>query len=94
MADKRNYTGAQLEDMNGKFDPLLEAVGNLQGQVKKIPKMSERLEKIEYNIAAIKLDASMTREDVKTIKIRSEKLEDIKDELSDLQKRVQALETA
>lgn len=92
MADKRNYTDALLEDMDSKFDLLLEAVGEMQNHVKKIPKMSERLEKIEHDITAIKLDASMTRSDVKTIKIRSEKIEDIKDELANLQKRVQTLE--
>lgn len=92
MPDK-NDADVLLEDMNSKFDAIMEAVGGLQDQVKKIPKMSERLEKIEYDISSIKLDASMTRSDVKTIKIRSEKLEDIKDDVNDLQKRIHILES-
>lgn len=87
-----DYTDILLEDINGKFDAILEAVGSMQDQVKKIPKMSERLEKIESDLVAVKLDASLTRSDTKLIKIRSEKLENIQDELMDLDKRVKVLE--
>lgn len=83
-----------LEDMNSKFDLILEAVGGMQNQVKKIPKMAERLEKIESDVVAVKLDASMTRNDARLIKIRTEKLEAIQDDVIDLQGRVKALETA
>lgn len=85
-------TDVLLEDMNGKFDAILEAVGVMQDQVKKIPKMAERLEKIESDLVAVKLNASLTRNDTRLIKIRTEKLEDIQDELKDLDKRLNSLE--
>lgn len=91
MADK-NYTDALLEDMNSKFELILEAVGGLQVQVKKIPKMAERLEKIEHDVNVIKLDASLTHNNTKIIKIRTEKLENIQDDLKSLEKRVKLLE--
>lgn len=93
MSGKDAYADVLLEDINSKFDAVLEAVGGMQDQNKKIPKMAERIEKMEHNIAAIKLDASLTRNDVSVIKIRTEKLESLHDEVSDLQKRVKTLES-
>ncbi len=93
MAEKKDYSEVLLEDMNSKFELILEAVGGMQDQVKKIPKMAERLEEIEHDITSIKLDTSITRHDVGLIKIRTEKLEEIQDEVKDLQKRVKVLET-
>jgi archaellum component FlaC len=87
-----NYAEVLLEDMNGKFELILEAVGGMQDQVKKIPKMSERLEKIEHDVNTIKLDTSLMHGDTRMIKIRTEKLEDIQDELRGLKKRVNTLE--
>ncbi len=93
MADK-NYSEVLLEDMNSKFELILEAVGSMQDQVKKIPKMAERIEKIEHDINTIKLDTMMTNNDTKIIKIRTEKLENLYDEVTSLQKRVKALESS
>ncbi len=94
MSDKNNYTDVLLENINSKFDAVLDAVGGVQANVNKIPKMAERIEKIESDLLIVKLDASITRNDVRLIKIRTEKLEEISDEVKSLQKRVKALETA
>ncbi|OGL35679.1 hypothetical protein A3F65_02015 [Candidatus Saccharibacteria bacterium RIFCSPHIGHO2_12_FULL_47_16b] len=94
MADKTDHTDVLLEDMNSKFEAILEAVGGMQDQVKKIPKMAERLEEIEHDVTAIKLDTSLTRHDVGLIKIRTEKLEALQDEVKNLQVRVKTLESA
>ncbi len=83
-----------LEDINSKFDAVIDAVSGMQSQIKKIPKMSERIEKIESDLMVVKLDASLTRDDTRLIKIRTEKLENILEDVSDLQKRVKTLETA
>lgn len=94
MVDRSNQTNTLLKDMNSKFDAILGAVGGMQDQIKKIPRMSERLEKIESDLVAVKLDSSLTRGDTKLIKIRTEKLESIRDDITDLQKRVKTLESA
>ena len=94
MVNKKDYTDVLLEDINSKFDAVLDAVGGMQDQIKKIPKMAERLEKIESDLIVVKLDASLTRNDTRLIKIRTEKLEDILEEVNSLQKRVKTLETA
>lgn len=91
---KKDYSEVLLEDMNSKFELILEAVGGMQDQVKKIPKISERIKKIEHDLSAVRLDTSMTHSDVRLIKIRTEKLENIQDEVTELHKRVKALEAA
>lgn len=92
MGSKNDHTDVLLEDINGKFDAILEAVGTMQDQVKKIPKMAERLEKLESDMNMVKLATMGTSGDLKLIKIRTEKLENILDDVTDLQKRVKALE--
>ncbi|HCM52014.1 TPA: hypothetical protein DIS56_02670 [Candidatus Saccharibacteria bacterium] len=94
MTNKKDYSEVLLEDMNSKFKLILEAVGGMQDQVKKIPKMAEQIEKIEYEINAIRLDTSFTRDGVSLVKIRTEKLEALQEDVTDLQKRVKALESA
>jgi phage-related tail protein len=92
MAEK-NYSDVLIEDMNSKFDAIMEAVSAMQDNVKKIPKMAERLEKLESDMSIVKLTTRVTSDDTKLIKIRTEKLENIQEELLDLQKRVKALES-
>lgn len=90
----RNYSDVLLEDINSKFNAILEAVGAMQDQVRKIPKMSERLEKIESDMRLVKLATKVTSDDASLIKVRTEKLEGILDDITDLQHRVKTLESA
>ena len=94
MADKKNYSDILIEDFNAKFDAILEAVGAMQNHTKKIPKMAERLEKLESDMRLVKLASMGSSDDLKLIKIRTEKLEDIEGELTNLRNRVKTLEAA
>ncbi len=53
MSKDKNYTNVILEEMNGKFDLLVEAVGTVQ----------EKLETL-----ALKKDLTEVKEDVKMIR--------------------------
>ena len=92
MARKDNYTDILLEDINSKFDAVLEAVGGMQDHIKKIPKMAKRIEKLVSDMVTVKLATRTTSYDTNLIKIRTEKLEKILDDVTDLQKRVKTLE--
>lgn len=81
-----------LEDINSKFDAVLEVVSGLQTNVNKIPKMSERIEKLESDMSLVKLATRVTSDDMNMVKIRTEKLENILEDVTDLQKRVKTLE--
>lgn len=94
MSDKSNYTDVLLEDINSKFDAVLEVVGGLQTNVNKIPKMAERIEKLESDMSLVKLATRVTSNDMNMVKIRTEKLERILEDVTDLQKRIKTLETA
>ena len=94
MANKKDYTDVLLEDINSKFDAIIEVVDTLRGQVKKIPSMSEHLEKIENDMTTVRIATSATSRDTELIKIRTEKLADISRDLGDLQARVSTLEAA
>lgn len=93
MASKKDYTDVLLEDINGKFDAIIEIVSTMKDQVKRIPAISERLEKIESDMVTVRIATSATSRDVELIKIRTEKLKDLSEDLTDLQKRVKTLET-
>lgn len=54
--------------------------------------MAERIEKIESDMSLVKLAIRVTSDDMNMIKIRTEKLENILEDVTDLQKRVKALE--
>ncbi len=94
MADKKDYTGILLEDIDSKFDLILEVVGAMQDNVKKIPQMSERFEIMESDLKMVKLSTTITNRDVDVIKIRTEKLVDVHDEVNNLKKRVKVLESS
>ncbi len=88
-----HYEGALLEEIKDQNRAVLEAVGMMQDSVKKIPKMSERLEKIEHDMAMVKLATMNTGSDLKIIKIRTEKIDEIFDKSKDHEKRIIRLET-
>ncbi len=73
---KKDYSGVLLEDMDDKIDFLIDVMKGMQESTKKIPKIDERLEKIEYDIPAIKFTTKMTNDDMKLVKIRTEKLQE------------------
>lgn len=89
-----HYEGALLEEIKDQNKAVLEAVGMMQDSVKRILKIDERLEKIEHEIPLIGLVTRATNDDIKLIKIRTEKLEDITDRLKDYERRLTKLETA
>ncbi len=94
MASKKDYSEILIEDFNAKFDAIMEAVGSMQDNVKKLPKMAERLERLESDMSTVSLATRATSYDVNLIKIRTEKLEHLQDEVKTLQKRVKKLEPA
>ena len=88
-----HYEGALIEAMDDKINFLVDAMKGMQDNINKIPKIDERLEKIEYDIPSIKFATRMTSDDMKLLKIRTEKLNDIADQLKDHKKRIIKLET-
>jgi len=88
-----NQTHVLLEDINSKFEAVLEIISSMQDKVAKIPKMSERVEKLEHDMSFVRLATSNTSHDLETIKIRTEKLENINGQIDDLTQRVKALES-
>ena len=82
MAGKKNYTDVLLEDINSKFDAVLEAVGSMQDSVTKIPDMAERLINVEEDMSTLKSATKATNQDIQqlgqdvgTVKIRVEKID-------------------
>jgi methyl-accepting chemotaxis protein len=49
-----NQFGVLLEDMNSKMDGVVEAVGQVQDQVKTLPTMQSDIEEIKTDVKAIK----------------------------------------
>ena len=74
MSDNKDYTGVLLEDMNSKMDAVVEAVGQMQGQINNLPTRDEFQE---------------LRDDVKVIKKvvtgHSEQLTDHEERLTTLE---------
>ncbi|HEY1835689.1 MAG TPA: hypothetical protein VGG13_02610 [Candidatus Saccharimonadales bacterium] len=66
--------GVLIEHMDDQFAIVLEAVDM---STSKIPAMGERLEKVEHDITSIKLTTMNNPHDLRLIKIRTEKLDDI-----------------
>ena len=89
MANKKNnnYTDILLEDIRDQNRAVLEAVGVMQDHVKLIPKMSERLEKLEYDMAAVRVATRVTNDSIKLIKIRTEKLEEHETRITKLEQK-------
>lgn len=92
--NSNNHTDVLLEDINAKFEAILEIVGSMQDKVAKIPKMSERIEKLEHDMSFVRLASTETLQDMQMIKIRSEKLHQLDEQVEDLGQRVKTLESA
>ena len=72
-----------LKILIAKFDMILEVVGQMQDDVKRIPKMAEDIEKLEHDMSIVRLATTSTQSDTELIKIRTEKLESIQDVFAD-----------
>lgn len=83
MADKKDHTDVLLEDMNSKFDFIVETVGSMQKDVKKIPEIAGKIEKLEQEVMAVKLATTATNRDVKQIKTHVEKIDKQLDEIEE-----------
>lgn len=90
--------GVIIEHMNDQFERVIEAVQSVRDTTKVIPKMSERIESVEYEVRIVRLAASSASDGTKLLKIRSEKileeLEDINRQLSIHDSRISKLEAA
>lgn len=84
--------GVLYEAMQDDIKKVLEIVGSQQPSLMKIPKMSERVEKLESDMSTVKLATMGTNHDLKIIKIRTEKLEEISDQIKDHETRLTGLE--
>ncbi len=54
MSDDDHYTGVLLEEMNSKMDFVVEAVGQVQDQVRVLPAMQADLEEVKADVKIIK----------------------------------------
>lgn len=70
-----NYLSALLEEVRDQNKAVLEAVGLMQENVKKIPIMAEQIEKIEQDIKVIKLVVTDTNKQLQAHEKRITKLE-------------------
>ena len=77
MRDKNDHhQGVLLEDMNHKFDVILEYLKPLSGLPAKVDRIDERLERVESDVKVVKVvlkdhskDIAELSVDVKTIKL-------------------------
>lgn len=53
MSDNGDYTGVLLEDMNSKMDVVVEAVGQMQNQIKNLPTRDE-FQELKDDVKVIK----------------------------------------
>ncbi len=91
-----------IEHTNDQFDRVIEAIQGqtetLQADVKKIPVMSERLEKLENTMASVRLDTMTTSSTVSLLKARSnrsiEEYESLKHDVISVNERITKLEAA
>ena len=90
--------GVVIKHMNDQFERVLEAVQSMTETIKPLPKMGERIEKIEREVKLIGLTARSSVHNIEVIKVRSEKiieeLNEIKDSLVNHKQRIKQLETA
>lgn len=74
-ADVR-YLGALYEDIQSNIKRILEAVTASKPHILKIPEISDRVERMEYDMAAVKAAITATNQDLTEVKIYTEKMQD------------------
>jgi wobble nucleotide-excising tRNase len=72
MAD--NYTNVLLDDMNGKFDILLDGMKSMHDEMKTLAKQTD-LEVVKQDVKAIKLVLTDTNKQVQDHEHRVSRLE-------------------
>jgi len=64
MSDNDNYMGVLLEEIRDQNKAVLEAVGDMQRHVQKIPVMQEQLERVETKVDTIQAAVTDTNRDL------------------------------
>lgn len=99
--NSEDYTNALLEDMNGKFEAILEAtapIPKIQEKVERIDEIQEKVERIERweknvnLIPAIFEEVGSLRKDVEILKEAHKLLDRHSQQLEDIEKRLKAVE--
>ena len=93
-SDEMRKFGVLREAMQDDVRKILELMNAQQPMVKLIPKMSERVEKLEHDVALMRLVTTPTNDDMKLIKIRTEQLDAMNEQLHDYQLHLLNLEQA
>lgn len=75
MSQKDHYAAVLLEDMNGKFDAIMEILIPMQEQVREIPKMKEDITEMKADIRTIKIAVTDTNRDLHKLERRVDVLE-------------------
>ena len=91
MTNKNDYSDILIEGFNSKFDAILEAVGSMKHDVKRIPGIEEKVDGLRREMRTVKLATTDTNRDMKDVKAHIEKVDN---QLIELEKRVAAIESA
>lgn len=75
MADT-DYNGVLLEDINGKFDAILDSVKGIRGQVNELPTRNE-FDELKDDVKTIKAVVTQTNKDLSKLDSRVTVLEQV-----------------
>src|SRR6266581_2371972 len=81
------------ESLQADVQKILDIVSTQQQSISKIPLIAERIEQLEYDASSVKLATTATSIDVRLIKSRTEKLEELVKQVKDQEERIAQLET-
>lgn len=70
-----NYTDIILEEIRDQNKAILEAVGGMQEQVAKIPRMEEKIDKLGQDLRVVKAAVTDTNHEVRALDRRVTRLE-------------------
>lgn len=71
---KSNNAEVLLEELNGKFDFMIEAMGQMQGQINRLPEREE-FDDLKADVKIIKAAATINTRDIANHEKRITKLE-------------------
>lgn len=86
-----NHNDILIEDFNSKFDAIMEAVGAMKDDVKKISGIEEKVDNLERDMGTLRVATAETNRDVKEIKAHVQKMDK---QLDELEERLVAVESA
>jgi len=92
--DELRKLGVLYENLQDDIQKILEIVTSQQESINKIPRMSEQVEQLEYDSSTIKLATRGTNDDLRLIKIRTEKLEELIKQFKEHEARIVELEAS